>query len=1093
MIRKMFFVFSTLVLTGAARLVLAASVDWPYLRFTQVVTNTFSGPISITHAGDGSQRIFIGEQFGRVQVIQSNSVLSQPFLEISNRVLSVGTEQGLLGLTFPAGYSTNAHFYVDYTRQPDGAIVISRFSITSSPNVADPNSEKVILVIPKPYNNHNGGQIAFGPDGYLYIGVGDGGSEGDPDNRGQSSNTLLGKLLRIDVESGISPYAIPPSNPFLDNANYAPEIWDLGLRNPWRFSFDRSTGDLYIGDVGQNQFEEIDFEPAGSPGGKNYGWRIMEGPTNYNVPAGFTNFSALTLPVTWHDHPFLPADFSACVIGGYVYRGPPEPRMDGIYFFGDFQWGWIWGLKQTGTNTQRFELLNRIPAPYSISTFGEDDHGEIYFADYRGKIYQIQETHQVWPPVFTPTNGIANSSNVTLTCATPNAVIHFTTNSIDPTETDPVVPPSGIIPIASGVTNKATAYRPDLAPSPVVTAIFGFRVGTPTFSAPAGRITNNTPITLSTVTPGATIYYSTNSLTPTTNSMLYTGPLTLSGGADGYSVSLKAIGVASGYTNSLIATANYLMAQVSSPIIIPSGRTTVTNDFLVSISCSTPGAVIYYVVDGSLPTTNSAIYSNPFPINGGTTVRAFAVANGYTDSVIQSAEFPLADYKYPSVVTTFAGSSQAGTNNGVSSLARFSSPSGLCIDPAGNLFVADTGNHRIRRITRDGVVSTFAGTGVAGFQNGAAANAQFSKPIGICMDPSGNFYVADSDNSRIRRIDSSGNVTTFAGSGTYGTQDGSPGTAQFRKLSFIDCDSQTNLYAGDWTRIDGTVALVRKIAPDGMVSTLTGTGLGYFDGFATDLGICVDASGLIYALNEWGRFIQITPGGVGTLFAGSSVSGYNDGPRLGALFASYFNDTGRDVATDQQGNFYISDSVLVRKIDSTGWVSTLAGGSLAGLANGIGRNAGFTNVTGVCVDTNGNVYVADTGNNRIRKISPDTAKVGIADDWQLAHFGYIGIDPNADPDNDGVSNFAEFWSGTDPLDGNSAFVIKSVSIGTNSTTHIDWQSVPGKSYRVLTSTNLSIWIPVSVPILATGAISSFTHPAPLGLAAQRYYRVFVEL
>jgi glucose/arabinose dehydrogenase len=326
----------------------AQAIDWPTLGFTQAFTNTFSHPIGITHAGDGSQRIFIVEQPGRIWIGQNNTVLAQPFLTITDRVTSAGAEQGLLGLAFPPGFSTNRHFYVDYTRQPDGAIVISRFFLTATnSNLADTNSEQIVMVIPKPspittYNNHNAGQLAFGPDGYLYIGVGDGGSEGDPLNDGQNSSNFFGKILRIDVENGVSPYAIPANNPFVSINSFAPEIWAYGLRNPWRFSFDDKTGDLYIGDVGQNSYEEVDFQPEGSAGGQNYGWRIMEAYSNYDIPPGFTNFSALTLPVAAYPHTVVPTDLSAAIIGGYVYRGPSQPRMDGMYFFGDFEAGWIW-------------------------------------------------------------------------------------------------------------------------------------------------------------------------------------------------------------------------------------------------------------------------------------------------------------------------------------------------------------------------------------------------------------------------------------------------------------------------------------------------------------------------------------------------------------------------------------------------------------------------------------------------------------------------------------------------------------------------------------------------------------------------------
>ncbi len=477
----------------------AQPIDWPTLTFTQTISSAFTHPVVITHAGDNSQRLFVVEQPGKIWVVQSNNVVSQPFMDISSQVLSKGAEQGLLGLAFPPGYSTNNHFYVDYTRQTDGAIVIERFLLTSTnSNVADTNSGQIIKVISKPnpstsYINHNAGQLAFGPDGYLYIGVGDGGLEGDPQNDGQKTNTLLGKMLRIDVEGGVSPYAVPTNNPFVGQPGFLPEIWAYGLRNPWRFSFDRLTGDLYIGDVGQNTYEEIDFQPAGSAGGQNYGWKIMEGTNNYSVPTGFTNFSTLTLPVTVYSHLTLPSDDAGAVIGGYVYRGPSSPRMNGMYFYGDFVVGWIWGMKQVGATWQSLPLLAPPNTGFStnISTFGEDDQGNLYWADYyRGRIYQMQDSLQVWTPTFSPTNGIIFSNLVSVACLTTNADIHYTTNGIDPTPADPIVLAGATIQVTTGVTNKLRAFRADLSPSSVAVAIFTNKVATPFFSPAAGAVTN---------------------------------------------------------------------------------------------------------------------------------------------------------------------------------------------------------------------------------------------------------------------------------------------------------------------------------------------------------------------------------------------------------------------------------------------------------------------------------------------------------------------------------------------------------------------------------------------------------------------------
>jgi glucose/arabinose dehydrogenase len=288
----------------------------------------------------------------------------------------------LLSIAFPPGYATKKRFYANYTNN-EGDSVISMFLTTADPDVADPDSEVSLLTVDQPFSNHNGGLILFGPDGYLYVGFGDGGSSGDPLGNGQNPNTLLGKVLRIDVESAPGMYQVPATNPFVGFPSYRPEIWALGTRNPWKFSFDRANGDLYLADVGQNQYEEVNFQPAGSSGGQNYGWNIMEGMHCYANPSCSTQ--GLTLPVTEYTHA------SGCsVTGGHVFRGPGNPSLQGTYFYGDYCSGMIWGLKNNGGVWQSTPLLD---SSYSISTFGEDQPGTLYVADYNsGQIFRIQDT-----------------------------------------------------------------------------------------------------------------------------------------------------------------------------------------------------------------------------------------------------------------------------------------------------------------------------------------------------------------------------------------------------------------------------------------------------------------------------------------------------------------------------------------------------------------------------------------------------------------------------------------------------------------------------------------------------------------------------
>ncbi|MGA6993150.1 MAG: PQQ-dependent sugar dehydrogenase [Candidatus Deferrimicrobiaceae bacterium] len=338
----------------------------------------FAQPVQVTHPEDGSGRTFVVEQTGTIRAL--DNAAAPPFLDIRDRVLS-GGEQGLLSVAFPPGFGQTGRFYVNYTRTPDGATVVSRFLVPTGSTVADSASETVLLTVSQPHANHNGGQLSFGPDGYLYIGMGDGGSGGDPDNNGQNKGTLLGKILRIDVESGQAPYAVPPGNPFLPDNTAEGEIWALGLRNPWRFSFDSATGDLYIGDVGQNLYEEIDFQPSGSSGGENYGWNLMEGAHCYIAPA--CSGAGLILPVAEYAHGL--GDCS--VTGGMVYRGSEFPSLQGTYLYGDYCSGRIWGLKRTAAGWENSLLTDTT---HQISAFGEDEEGNLFIAAHgTGTIYRI--------------------------------------------------------------------------------------------------------------------------------------------------------------------------------------------------------------------------------------------------------------------------------------------------------------------------------------------------------------------------------------------------------------------------------------------------------------------------------------------------------------------------------------------------------------------------------------------------------------------------------------------------------------------------------------------------------------------------------
>ena len=369
------------------------NTDIPAIKLTRIAEG-LEDPVAITHANDGSDRLFVLEQEGLVRVIERQQLLPKPFLDIRDRVIS-GGETGLLGIAFHPQFKHNGRFFLDYTTEQQGlTTVIAEFQVDAN-GIARENSERILLTVKQPWENHNGGHLAFGPDGYLYIALGDGGLRNDPQDNGQNRTTLLGSILRIDVDhpAGGWPYGIPADNPFVNQQDLRREIWAYGLRNPWRFSFDRATGELYVADVGQNAVEEINVVEKG----KNYGWRIMEGPICTPGVNKQCNKSGLTLPIYSYTH-----DTGRAITGGYVYRGNRIPTLCGTYIYGDFVNQAIWGLRYTNGKVIKHKTLFeaksllRLIVDYFdddallISTFGEDEAGEIYVAAYQsGRIYRI--------------------------------------------------------------------------------------------------------------------------------------------------------------------------------------------------------------------------------------------------------------------------------------------------------------------------------------------------------------------------------------------------------------------------------------------------------------------------------------------------------------------------------------------------------------------------------------------------------------------------------------------------------------------------------------------------------------------------------
>ena len=350
--------------------------------FTLRLEPTWTGlrqPTDVVNAGDGSARLFVLEKAGRIRVIEGSGTRAEPFLDISSLVRSSGSEQGLLGLAFHPRYASNGLFYVNYT-DVNGDTVVARYQVSSDPNVADSTTARQLLWVAQPAANHNGGDLVFGPDGYLYIGLGDGGGGGDTFGNSQRPDALLAKMLRVDVDRG-EPYGIPPDNPFVNSPGFRPEIWAWGLRNPWRYTFDRVTGELYIADVGQNVYEEVDVQPAGQ-GGQNYGWNIMEGFHCFR-PRSDCQQTGLTPPVLEYDH-----SQGCSITGGSVYRGRLQPRLYGAYLYGDYCSGHLWAGWRTGDGAWHSQMLADTSA--RISSFGEDESGELFLASLSdGTIYRL--------------------------------------------------------------------------------------------------------------------------------------------------------------------------------------------------------------------------------------------------------------------------------------------------------------------------------------------------------------------------------------------------------------------------------------------------------------------------------------------------------------------------------------------------------------------------------------------------------------------------------------------------------------------------------------------------------------------------------
>jgi glucose/arabinose dehydrogenase len=373
----------------AAILFFCKTTAQPTLGFNKILSG-LNMPVDIKNAGDGSNRLFIVEQPGTIKIYKKGSVLSTPFLDISNLVYYAGGEQGLLSIAFPPNYSRRGVFFVYYNNK-NGDITLARYHVSNAnPDIANPSSGKVLFSRPKPngYTNHNGGSLHFGKDGYLYLSIGDGGGAGDQNGNGQSGQTFFGKMLRLNVNMPDSPYyKIPPDNPFVNDPNVLDEIWALGLRNPWKWSFDRQTHDTWIADVGQDKWEEVDFRKPAQIGGSNFGWRCYEGHATYNT-AGCKARSNYVFPIFDYQHGV--SNGGRCIIGGYVYRGSKFTDLQGYYICVDYLSANSWKIKPDGAGGWNVYLQKNVPS--GIISFGENEAGELYASTSAGNIYHVITT-----------------------------------------------------------------------------------------------------------------------------------------------------------------------------------------------------------------------------------------------------------------------------------------------------------------------------------------------------------------------------------------------------------------------------------------------------------------------------------------------------------------------------------------------------------------------------------------------------------------------------------------------------------------------------------------------------------------------------